>query len=433
MLESPGRPPWQPTPALLRSTIVGVVLVVIALVLRRPDALVIAAPFAAITVWSALTRPGASAPRLADRLGHATVREGDATTWRARVVGDGVDLAVATLEHDPWIETRPHGAAATAPGDAGGAEIAIAVRSTRWGIRTIDAATVTAVSPWGAFRWTETTPPRPLATLPVPGPFEVGASPRPRDGLVGLHRSSRSGDGNEFAGLRAFRPGDRMRRINWARSARAGELLVNGTWADLDTHVALVLDAGDDLGTSEGVDGRASSLDVSVRAAGAIAEHYAPRGERVSLQTVGARVARTVPPGTGRTHLRRLLDTMARIEPSGSARRVLPTHGDGGRMTVLLSPLVSPDALDLAVSIGRRGIAVVVIDTLPDTVAGRAADHDDELTALAWRIRLLERRREIRLVTAAGIPVVPWRGPGSLDQVIRDIARRTTGPRRARR
>jgi len=71
----------------------------------------------------------------------------------------------------------------------------------------------------------------------------------------------------------------------------------------------------------------------------------------------------------------------------------------------------------------------VVIDTLPDHVVV----HDDEYTALAWRIRLLERRRELRMVTAAGIPVIQWRGPGSLDQVIRDIARRTTGPRLVRR
>ncbi len=98
-------------------------------------------------------------------------------------------------------------------------------------------------------------------------------------------------------------------------------------------------------------------------------------------------------------------------------------------MTVMLSPLISPDSLDLAVSIARQGHAVVVIDTLPEHVVA----HDDDLTSLAWRIRLLERRRELRMVTAAGIPVIAWRGPGSLDQVIRDISRRTTGPRMVRR
>ena len=91
----------------------------------------------------------------------------------------------------------------------------------------------------------------------------------------------------------------------------------------------------------------------------------------------------------------------------------------------MLSPLIAPEALDLVVSLGRQGMTVIVVDTLPDHVT----QDDDEYTALAWRIRLLERRRELRLVMAAGIPVVQWRGPGSLDQVIRDIGRRATGPR----
>ena len=49
--------PWQPTPALLRSVAVAVVLIVIALIWRRPDLLVIAAPFAIVTAWSSLNRP----------------------------------------------------------------------------------------------------------------------------------------------------------------------------------------------------------------------------------------------------------------------------------------------------------------------------------------------------------------------------------------
>jgi len=150
------------------------------------------------------------------------------------------------------------------------------------------------------------------------------------------------------------------------------------------------------------------------------------------MQTFGARVAQTVPPGTGRVQLRRVLDRLALIAPGGStvAGRRWVNQSSGGRMTVVLSPLISPEAIDLAVSFGRRGISVVVIDTLPQHVVD---DDDDALTALAWRIRLLERRREIRMVGAAGIAVVEWRGPGSLDGVIRDIARWTTGARLVRR
>jgi len=87
--------------------------------------------------------------------------------------------------------------------------------------------------------------------------------------------------------------------------------------------------------------------------------------------------------------------------------------------------LIAPEALDLVVSLGRRGLSVIVVDTLPVHVV----QDEDPYTALAWRIRLLERRRELRVVTAAGIPVVAWRGPGSLDQVIRDIGRRASAPR----
>ena len=239
------------------------------------------------------------------------------------------------------------------------------------------------------------------------------------------------GEGNEFASIRPFHVGDRMRRINWPRSIRAGELHVNSTWADLDTHIALVIDATEDFGLSEGVDGLASSLDGAVRAAGAIAEHYVLRGERVSVRAFGTVVARAVPPATGRAQLRRILDTLALMRPADTARTGYRTPASqarravGGRMTVMLSPLIAPEALDLAMTLGRHGMPVIVVDTLPDHVV----DHDDPFTALAWRIRLLERRREVRIVLAAGIPVIQWRGPGSLDHVIRDVSARAAGPR----
>ncbi len=427
---------WRPTAAYVRAAVGAVTVIAFALVWRRPDILVIAAPMAVVTVWSVVTRPD-SATEFADRLGHPTLREGDATTWRATIAGPGgIDLAAAVIDPAPWTETRPSSGAVTASASTGSVQLAMGVRSTRWGRRPVERVRVVAATPWAAFRWSMVTDRHELTTLPLPAVFDADAAARPSDGLVGLHRSARAGEGNEFAGIRPFRPGDRLRRINWVRSARSNELQVNATWADLDTHIALVIDATDDFGVSEGVDGRASSLDGSVRAAGAIAEHYAPRGERVSLRAFGTATTQAVPPGTGRAQLRRILDTLARVQPAGgvsaasrgSVARRRAALGSGairGQLTVMLSPLIDPDSIDLVVSLGRQGMAVIVVDTLPDHVT----DDADQFTALAWRIRLLERRRELRMVQAAGIPVVRWRGPGSLDQVIRDIARRATGPR----
>jgi uncharacterized protein (DUF58 family) len=426
---------WRPTVAFFRASVGAVAMAAFALVWRRPDLLVIATPLAVVTAWSLLTRPSTT-PEFVEDLEHRTIREGDATTWHGAVSGvTELDLAVAALDAAPWIQAMPAGGVVVADAADGSGRLDLRVRSTRWGIRPIEPVHVVATTAWASFRWSTVTARRPLTTLPLPALFDVNASTRPSDGLVGLHRSSRGGEGNEFAGIRPFRPGDRMRRINWTRSARSNELQVNSTSADLDTHIALVIDATDDLGISEGIDGLASSLDSTVRAAGAIAEHYAPRGERVSLRVFGTTVAHTVSPGTGRAQLRRILDTLARVTPTTHSRNGYRTPAArqrgiiGGQITVLLSPLIAPEALDLAVALGRQGMSVIVVDTLP----AHATQDEDRYIALAWRIRLLERRREVRSVLAAGIPVIQWHGPGSLDQVIRDISHRSTGPRMLQR
>ena len=97
-------------------------------------------------------------------------------------------------------------------------------------------------------------------------------------------------------------------------SSRVGTLHVTSTWADRDAHVMLLLDSEHDIGVSEGIDGAASSLDIAMRAAAAVGEHYLRAGDRVSLVDLGRRV-RDVPAGSGRRHLRRLLEVLVAAEP----------------------------------------------------------------------------------------------------------------------
>lgn len=421
---------WEVTPAFVRAGGVAAVVIAVALIWRRPDLLVVATPLAIVAVWSAITRPTRE-PAVVDRLGTGTLREGEATMWHGDLQGGPeLDLAVAVLADAPWTDRQPASGALAVPVDGGSVDLRIGVRSTRWGVRAVEPVLVISTPPWASFRWTHRTSRLPLTTLPLPAPFDAAAATRPSDGLVGQHRSARPGEGNEFAAIRPYQSGDRMRRINWPRSQRAGTLQVNATWSDLDLHLALVVDATDDFGVSEGIDGVASSLDLSVRAAGAIAEHYAPRGERVSLRAFGTATPLLVPPATGSRQLRRILDQLARMRVVERTRAVRIGARDrhlatGGQLTVMLSPLVAPEAVDHAVALGRAGHGVIVVDTLPEHVVV----DDDPHTVMAWRIRLLERRRELRAVRASGIPVVEWRGPGSLDQVIRDVSRRAAAPR----
>jgi hypothetical protein len=75
-------------------------------------------------------------------------------------------------------------------------------------------------------------------------------------------------------------------------------------------------------------------------------------------------------------------------------------------------------------------MTVVVVDTFPDHLV---AGTGDVYQSLAWRMRLLSREAQVSSLRLRGVPVVPWRGPGSLDQVLRDIARRSSAPRLSRR
>jgi len=418
---------WLPTTAHVRAILGGTFLAVAAVLARRPDLLVLATPFAVVATWAATAKPTVT-PTVRHSLGHALVREGEATTWHVRVEdAEGrVDDVAAVLEVPRWIERRPvEGQVATSLRDDGDTPLDVVIRPTRWGRRRIGPAVVAASSAWAGFRWSSVhlSDDRVLTALPLSSQFDASAPPVRAPGLVGVNRSPRQGTGTEFASIRPFQPGDRLRRIHWPQSLRTGSLHVTSTWADHDRHVVLLIDALNDVGASGGVDGQASSLDISVRAAAAIAEHYISTGDRVALVAIGGRGVQRIPPATGRRHLRRLMETMATVESAGEFfdDGRMPRGIAQGSLVVMLSAMVSSRALQRAVTIADRGLATVVIDCLPADVTEN--DPNDPYLAIAWRIRLLERAREIRHVREAGIPVVPWMGPGSLDAVLRDLHR----------
>jgi uncharacterized protein (DUF58 family) len=427
---------WRPTTAHARALLGGLLLSFAAVLARRPDLLVLATPLVGAAVWAVMLRPQ-RLPKVRHSIGHGVIREGEATTWHieAHDPEGRVDDVAAVLEAPTWTDRQPvDGQVVVSLRDDGDEPLAIVIRSTRWGSRRIGPALVVASSAWAGFRCAPKAEAnaRTLVALPQTSRFDASAPPVRTPGLVGVNRSPRQGSGTEFASIRPFQPGDRLRRIHWAQSLRTRTLHVTSTWADHDRHVVLLIDALNDVGESDGIDGRASSLDISVRAAGAIAEHYISTGDRVALSVIGARGMQRLPAATGYRHLRRILEVMASIEPATELvdDGRMPRGLGQGALVVMLSPLVSPRSLQRAFTIAEHGLTVVVIDSLPADIT--QSDPDDPYVGIAWRIRLLEREREIRRVGEAGIAVVPWRGPGSLDVVLRDLHRHA-GVRMARR
>jgi hypothetical protein len=98
---------------------------------------------------------------------------------------------------------------------------------------------------------------------------------------------------------------------------------------------------------------------------------------------------------------------------------------------LILSPLLRQAMLGYVVTLVHSGCTVIAVDTLPPDVASviDVADHDTRSWPLTWRLRLLERRRELDRLSDLGVPTVAWRGAGTLDEVLRDASRLAAAPR----
>jgi uncharacterized protein (DUF58 family) len=176
-----------------------------------------------------------------------------------------------------------------------------------------------------------------------------------------------------------------------------------------------------------------------VRAAGALAEHHLRRGDRVSLTSVGGVRAVRVPARSGRRHAFRVLEVLARIEPQARSRRAAHLHrGLGvraGSLVLVVTPLLDEEVITTLHVLSGRGLTVVAVDTLPDPARLGSADltidtdPGDPWVGPVWRLRLLERAAAVRGLQEAGVAVVPWRGPGSLDHVLRQVGARGPRPR----
>lgn len=427
---------WRPTASLARGAALGSGALVIALAAGRPLLAVLATPFLLHAAIILLARPRPDqAPQALSRLDHATLSEGQSTRLRLRLQAPGAEHAVRALGRSAYLATEPAcgGVQSLLPLPDEEA-LTILVGARRWGRRSLGEEKVALVSPWAGFRHGPSSlGQQSLTVLPVRAVRDSGAPAPHPVGLVGEHRAARPGQGIELGGIRPFVIGDRLRRIHWRHSLRTGSLHTVVADAEEDASVLLLVDALADHGRSGGIDGAASSLDVSVRAAAAVAEHHLRIGDRVGLRLIGGGGA-VVPLSSGTAHTHRILGVLARIRSAGLNKRDrerVAMRVPPGTVVVVLSPLLDPHAGDLAVSAVRSGHDVVVIDTMPldaRPVLDEATSRD--VGELAWRIRRLDRLPVLHGLSRQGCAVVPWQGPGTLDRVLREMGRRRVRVRR---
>ena len=141
--------------------------------------------------------------------------------------------------------------------------------------------------------------------------------------LAGDFRSNLLGSGTELAMIRPYVPGDDVRRIDWAVTARTGEPHVRVdlaervlvTWLVLDTSVSM------QFGTAE-----RRKADVAEGVAVAIGHLSTRRGNRLGVVTFGGEESRAIPPRQGRVGLVGLLAALRTEAPAdGPGSSTLPS------------------------------------------------------------------------------------------------------------
>ncbi|WP_319462097.1 DUF58 domain-containing protein [Micromonospora sp. RTP1Z1] len=440
---------WAPTWALGRAVLLTGLLLIAAVLFGRTDLVVLATPFALGTAYALRRRPTAG-PQLEISTGDAHLVEGGpmaATVAIGNPDTVSYDVAVVRTRMSPWlrVEKFGFGGAAVEVARSGGADrplvtsvptgtavdLELSGTALRWGRHPIGPAGARVATADGLLvsRAVITDSVR-MRVYPMTEPFEaVEAMPRAA-GLVGAHHSRRPGEGGELAGVRVYAPGDRLRRIDWRVSLRARQLHVVATLSDRDAEVVLLLDVLAEAGRSGGVNGPASVLDTTVRAAAAIGEHYLHRGDRVAMLEYGP-AARRLRPATGRrqylTVLEWLLDVHAESSPHEPYDQVFgPQVLSADALVVVLTPLLDERSAQMLARLARGGRFVVAVDTLP---ADLPPPKDRGWAEVAYRLWRLDRDTMIGQLREHGVPVVRWAGAGSLDQVLRDVARLATAPR----
>jgi len=127
--------------------------------------------------------------------------------------------------------------------------------------------------------------------------------------LLGMRRSRKIGQDNEFERLRDYTQDDNFRHIDWRSTARRQKLTVRDFQANQSQQIVFMLDCGRMMtGTHISDDGEeVSMIDHSINAMLMLSYVALRQGDSVGLITFSNRVHNFTPPKSGVKHINRLL------------------------------------------------------------------------------------------------------------------------------
>lgn len=390
-----------------------------ALALGRPELVALAAPFL-LVLGAGLAAERAPNIQAFAELERERVLEGDEVALtlvlRSDVPVPRVELHLALA---PGLEVddgrNPFGFALGYDQE----ERELTLRCLRWGGYAVGLVHLRVRGRLGLFTYEQTIDLRhTLRVYPLPETLQVLPPPFETQVFSGNQVARSKGEGIEFADLRPFATGDRVRSINWRASARRGNLIVNEQHPERNTDVIVFLDA-----FAEARSGDESTLDVAVRAAASIAAHYLRRKDRVGLVSFGG-VLSWLLPESGNMQRYRIVDALVQTEIVFSyawkdvdvlPRRLLPSHA----LVLALSPLLDERSVGALADLSARGFDLAVVEISPLKHIAPGPDPTDVLAHRIWRMRREGIRSEYARL---GVPVVSWQGELPLAAALEEVS-----------
>ncbi len=407
------------SPRLQGHAVLAAVGLVAALALRRPELAVAAAPFAVLlTLGSTLARN----PRVEVDF----VLDTERTLEGVEVDAELTVRAAAPVDRLELLFDLPAGAEIAEGGEAlavrlrAGEErtIPLRLRCSRWGSYEVGAIEARARDALRVVVWEERySRPHALKVYPTPESLSRILSPVETQAFTGSEVARVKGDGIEYADIRDYVPGDRLRSINWRASARKGGLVVNERHPERNTDVVLFVDSFTDVRGEH-----RSTLDDAIRAASAVATRYLERRDRVGLVSFGG-LLHWLRPGMGPTQRYRLVETLLEtgVAPTYTWRdvnlipaRILPPKS----LVVALTPLVDSRFVTALENLRARGFDLVVVEIDP---VGLVEAGPSRIDGLAYRLWLLEREVMRARLERLGVGVARWGDDVSLETALEGV------------
>jgi len=292
----------------------------------QPYLAMLSTPFLVALVLG-LRRSGPVRVRTRVRVDRDRIVEGDSLAAHLEVEWDGSFDARLILNRLTGVVREAGSSTSTARRGVVSLELPIRLQASQWGRHTLGEVWLRLRLPFGLLTWTGKVGSGPaVRVLPSAERLDRILHPRDSRAVWGQHPSRRLADGHEFAELHPYVPGDRLRDLNWAATARLRKPVVNRHHPELAGQVVVALDAFNDGST-----GSTEALSRAARAAWALTSMHLRANDRVGLVGLGGSM-HWLPPASGRRARYRLMDVLLQVGGDAAARvpkaPPLPTRAD---------------------------------------------------------------------------------------------------------